>query len=163
VGIAAEDVPWPSSGPRLAAVNSFGLGGTMSCAVVEEYCAPEVVARPPAERRIPLGAGSDEALSVLATRLADAVEEDPALDLADVAWTLRTARQSYPVRCVVTVADRATFAARMAELAGDPAAAARDAEPGPWEGDAARRIHLPGTPFTRRPYWFDRQAPAAIG
>jgi 3-oxoacyl-[acyl-carrier-protein] synthase II len=163
VGIAVEDVPWSSSRLRLAAVNSFGLGGTMSCAVVEEYRAPQVTTRPPGERRIPLGAGSEEALSLLATRLADAVEEDPAPDLADLAWTLRTARRTHPIRRVGAASDGVTLAAHLRELAAEPGSPGPDAEVGSWEGDAGRRIHLPGTPFTRRPYWFDGEAAAPVG
>ena len=85
---------WPSGAtPRRAGVSSFGVGGTNAHVVLEE--APE---RQPAQ-----GARRPEQLLVLSARDADALdraagrlklhlEQDAAVDLADLAYTLQVGR-----------------------------------------------------------------------
>ncbi|MDT9684487.1 SDR family oxidoreductase [Streptomyces sp. TRM76323] len=119
---------WPAGEtPRRAGVSSFGIGGTNAHVVLEE--APLPPSRPtPAggTRLLALSARTDGALRELAGRLADALEQADAPDLADVAHTLRTGRRGYEHRYAVVAHDRATAATGLRALA-DGSAAVRPA------------------------------------
>lgn len=95
--------PWPrGSVPRRAAVSSFGLGGTNVHLVLEE--APLLVDRPvmgAAPHLLMLSARTDSALHAAATRLADALEADPGIDLGDVAHTLNVGRKVFEHRASI--------------------------------------------------------------
>jgi acyl transferase domain-containing protein len=139
---------------RLAAVSSFGLGGTNAHAVLS--------APPPAGA--PAGAGpwtlrlsarTPEDLRALAGRLGDWLAGHPGTRLADLAYTLAEGRRRFG--CTAEVTARTLPQARdalAAVAAGDRAdpAAADGSVPG---GDAGRRIPLPTYPFRRRRYWIE--------
>jgi phthiocerol/phenolphthiocerol synthesis type-I polyketide synthase E len=106
--VATEGRPWPdgaAAGPRYAAVNSLGVGGTNAHAVLQEWVeeAPRRRAGPgPAPRHLlPLSAKSEVALEAGAARLAAHLEAHPDLDLADVALTLQLGRGEMPYRRAV--------------------------------------------------------------
>jgi len=91
---------WPP-GPtaRRAGVSSFGVGGTNAHVVLEE--APE--RQPPERARRPeqvlvLSARDAEALDRAADRLKGHLEQDEAVDLADLAYTLQIGRRSFSHR-----------------------------------------------------------------
>ncbi|HEY0552880.1 MAG TPA: type I polyketide synthase, partial [Thermoanaerobaculia bacterium] len=93
--------------PRRAGVSSFGLGGTNAHLVLEE--APEPAPGDPPARPaqlLVLSARTATALDAAAARLADRLEADPALDLADVAWTLQVGRQEFEHRRIAVARDR---------------------------------------------------------
>jgi len=103
--------PWPqTSGPRRAAVNSLGVGGTNAYAVLEEA--------PPQQERAQAGdaaagphllllsAKHRKALDQAAERLADHLERRPEESLADVAFTLFEGRRHFERRRVLAVRDR---------------------------------------------------------
>ena len=114
---------WPRAAvPRRAGVSSFGVGGTNAHAVLEE--APLRAPSSPARgvQRLQLSARSAAALEAMTARLADRLEADPTLNLADVAFTLQHGRTPFAQRCAV-----------VARTAADAVAALRT------PGHAARR------------------------
>lgn len=96
-----KTTPWQADGPLRAAVNSLGVGGTNAHLVLEE--ATEV---PSAQSDSPstvlvLSARSKASLDRATTRLADHLEQNPSLNLPDVAHTLAIGRRRFPVRRAV--------------------------------------------------------------
>ncbi|MGD1866650.1 MAG: beta-ketoacyl synthase N-terminal-like domain-containing protein [Phormidesmis sp.] len=100
-------IDWPESernsdSPRRAGVSSFGMGGTNAHAILEE--APQLC--PSGESRpwqlIVLSAKTKTALATAAQKLANYLTEQlnqqPNLNLADVAYTLQIGRRAWPHR-----------------------------------------------------------------
>jgi acyl transferase domain-containing protein/acyl carrier protein len=93
---------WESNGPwlRRAGVSSFGFGGTNAHVVLEE--APEL--QPSSASRpyqlLLLSAKTESALEAAATNLAVHLRDNPALNLADVAYTLQIGRAAFNYRRV---------------------------------------------------------------
>lgn len=99
---------WPrGEKPRRAGVNSLGVGGTNAHVILEE--APLQVSGPRARTPevLPLSAKTTTALDAMCARLADRLEQDPELNLADVAHTLQQGRRMFAQRRVFVVQDRA--------------------------------------------------------
>lgn len=99
---------WPQgSTPRRAGVSSFGVGGTNVHVVLEEAPAlplQTATARlelTPQRHVLALSARNDEALGAAAGALADRLAGDPALSLADVAFTLQAGRRVFERRAAV--------------------------------------------------------------
>ncbi|MDE2150417.1 MAG: amino acid adenylation domain-containing protein, partial [Gammaproteobacteria bacterium] len=94
---------WPRNGrPRRAGVSSFGVGGTNAHVILEE--APRHAASSPATgpQLLLLSARSRSALQAMAMRLADHLDADPGINLADAAHTLQVGRSDFSHRlCVV--------------------------------------------------------------
>ena len=118
--VVTDTRTWPDgAGPRRAAVNSFGLGGTNAFVVLQEA--------PPAARPAPdrCTGGEEPAVLVLSARTPRALEQatkrlhrhlevNPEMDLADVAYTLQQGRTPFNVRCALVCADRAAAVAGLA-------------------------------------------------
>ncbi|WP_256104205.1 polyketide synthase [Streptomyces sp. ODS05-4] len=174
VAVAVDDVVWQRGDvPRLAGVNSFGLGGGICHVLLEE--APVVRE---AERRrpyvLPLSGQDEECLAELAGRLLAELDGPEPPDLAAVARSLQGGRRARERRAVVVAEDLDAFRAGLYELrAGrvpdggeDPVARAwLRGEDVDWEalwepGESRARAHLPGSPFRRRSHWFDRRPPS---
>jgi acyl transferase domain-containing protein len=109
---------WPAEDgePRMAAVSSFGIGGTNAHVVLEE--APEREPSGPAREHqlLVLSAHTATALEAAAERLAAHLEERPSLgsmDLADVAFTLRRGRRELEHRRAVVGSGRAGIVAAL--------------------------------------------------
>ncbi|HYG63315.1 MAG TPA: amino acid adenylation domain-containing protein, partial [Thermoanaerobaculia bacterium] len=123
-------IEWPTNGePRRAGVSAFGIGGTNVHAVLEE--APPVAPSGPSRswQVLLLAARTPTALERMTEALADRLESDPELSLADAAYTLRVGRRPFAHRraIVATTREEAVAALR----ARDPqrvwtAAAARE-------------------------------------
>ncbi|MER7276911.1 SDR family NAD(P)-dependent oxidoreductase [Dactylosporangium sp. NPDC000244] len=96
---------WDSDGPRLAAVNSLGMGGTNAHVIIEEP--PRPAPSDPAERGqlLVLSARTSTALHESTARLARWLREHPAANLADVAYTLQMGRRPMPHRRTVLARD----------------------------------------------------------
>ncbi|GGH23137.1 Acyl transferase domain-containing protein [Cribrihabitans marinus] len=111
---------WTShNGPRRAAVNSLGVGGTNAHAILEE--APDRGASEESDfpfHVLCLSARSRAALDGNAQALAGWLRANPDVDLADVAYTLKEGRRGFEKRRVL-VAETALEAAELLD-SGDP-------------------------------------------
>ena len=94
---------WPRGElPRRAGVSSFGVGGTNAHVIVEEAPAPVPTEAGTGPQLLQLSARTPGALAAAMSRLADHLDAHPALELADVAHTLRVGRKAFAQRaCVV--------------------------------------------------------------
>ncbi len=96
--------------PLVAGVSSFGFSGTNVHVIIEEAPAPVAPAATAAKERpqhvLSISAKSETALAELASRY-ERILEDPAANLADIAFTANTGRGKYPWRlaCAAGSAD----------------------------------------------------------
>lgn len=94
--VNTELTPWGTDAlPRRAGVSSFGVGGTNAHLVMEE-APPRSQSK--SRRRfhlLPLSAKSPDALDQMTDDLADHLDANPDIELADVAHTLQVGRQSF--------------------------------------------------------------------
>ncbi len=122
---------WPRGAqPRRAGISSFGVGGTNAHAVLEEAPLIEPSSPSSGAQLLQLSAKTRSALDAMARRLADHLDAEPTVNLADVAYTLRIGRSRFAHRlCLVAdtpeqaaAALRSQDPARRAvrELAGNP-------------------------------------------
>jgi phthiocerol/phenolphthiocerol synthesis type-I polyketide synthase E len=103
---------WPArSGPRRAAVSSFGIGGTNAHVVLQQ--APDSAPRtPPAGWQTLLLSGRDDsAVAQACERLAAQLEQEPGTVLADAALTLASGRRVFARRAAVVARDASEAAA----------------------------------------------------
>lgn len=119
--VAAERRAWPKAqGPRRAALNSLGVGGTNAFAVLEQ--APPAAARTDAESALPmtllLSARTPEALRQRAAELAAYLRQQ-APALCDVAYTLREGRVAMGQRLALSARNAFEAADQLAALAAD--------------------------------------------
>ncbi|MBF9029167.1 amino acid adenylation domain-containing protein [Rhodobacterales bacterium HKCCE3408] len=111
--VVAEGRDWISDGPRRAAVNSLGVGGTNAHVVVEE--APAVAATPEdgAWRLFPFSAASTAALEGVGAQWQDFLADPEAPAPADIAATLRHGRRIFPERMAVAARTREELSAAL--------------------------------------------------
>ncbi len=146
IELLAESRTWERNGrPRRAAVSSFGVSGTNAHVILEE--APEQHEDAPVDRGsdkpaerivggpapLVLSARSEPALREAAARLVAHMQSDPAVDPADVAYSLATTRHAFEHRGVALGGNRGQLMAALAALAaGEPSegAVAARARPG---------------------------------
>lgn len=91
--------PWSNNGtPRRAGVSSFGIGGTNAHVILEEapIVDPSSSSRP--WQLLVLSAKSPTALEQATANLVAHIQENPDLQLADVAHTLQVGRQAFNYR-----------------------------------------------------------------
>ncbi|MCX5209941.1 type I polyketide synthase [Kitasatospora sp. NBC_00240] len=125
VRLLTEARPWPEGeGPRRVGVSAFGASGTNAHVVIEQAPAAEELEQAPAPapaallpRPWVLSARTPEALREQAARLAARVRADEELGLADVGFTLVTARARLDERTVVVAEDRAGYLAGLDTVA----------------------------------------------
>ncbi len=132
--VNTELAQWPApaaGGPHRAGVSAFGIGGTNAHLVLEE--APPLPETSPSRpwQLLLLSAKSATALDAMAQRLARHLGEHPELDLADVAFTLRTGRKAFAHRRTVVAKDPPAAAAA---LRGEPSPGAVAARSGTSDG-----------------------------
>jgi anti-anti-sigma factor len=108
--------PWEQDGgPRRAAVNSLGIGGTNAHVILEEIKGSGVFSRPSrpiANKRLPtpyycllpLSAKTPAALKELAGRYVDCLSEHSDDDLDDVCFTAGAGRGHHPHRLAISAA-----------------------------------------------------------
>ncbi|MBL1083589.1 type I polyketide synthase [Streptomyces actinomycinicus] len=111
--------PWPRGAtPRRAGVSAFAVGGTNAHLVLQEAPAPRA-AEPHARDRqlLVLSARNGKALADAARNLADRLDRQDDLDLADVAHTLQVGRREFPLRRHLVCRDRAEATAALRALA----------------------------------------------
>lgn len=124
--------PWAPAGKRVAAVNSFGFGGTNACAILEELPAPRIrVEKRPAAadntKIIPLSAASETALRTSAAAMAAVLKDSGSPDLRDVAGTLALRRGNLPHRIAIIESSADAVADALAEFGRTGAEPASDA------------------------------------
>lgn len=139
--IPTEPTPLPAAGAsRLAAVSSFGFGGTNAHAVLE---GPPGAAEPGGDgstngspRRapvpkhlLPLSARSEGALAELAARYADRLEGTGADETAAVCAAAALRRTHHPQRACTTAADPEGLVAALRDVAATPPSARRTGDP----------------------------------
>ena len=110
--VAADPIKWPrkSGSPRIAGVNGLGMGGTNVHLVVAEP--PPHPMRRPMERRwqvLPVSGRTEKAAAEYCAAMADHLAAQPAVDIADVSFTLQVGRAHHAHRRVV-LADTARSA-----------------------------------------------------
>ena len=124
---SGELLPWPGDDgmPRRAGVSSFGVGGTNAHVVMEQPPTLPATQRVDAPQLLVLSARTPEALSEAMARLADHLESEPDINLADVAWTLAVGRKAFAHRIAIAAENSVDAAARLrsAELASAAAKA----------------------------------------
>ncbi|HVQ28283.1 MAG TPA: acyltransferase domain-containing protein, partial [Vicinamibacteria bacterium] len=144
--VARERASWPEGAtPRRAGVSSFGVGGTNAHVVVEEP--PLLPATGPSRphQLLVVSARTSAALDRATARLADHLERNPELPLADVAYTLQAGRKAFAQRRCVVAADPAEA---VAALRGTPPPASRQALPRPasvaflFPGQGSQYVHM---------------------
>ncbi len=92
--------------PRRAAINSLGVGGTNAFVIVEEPPErPEASEHQRSNHLITLSAKNRKSLDAAGQRLAEHLQANPELNLADVAFTLFNGRESFEHRRVLACAD----------------------------------------------------------
>ncbi len=123
VDLVTENTPWPVTGhPRRAAVSSFGVSGTNAHTILEQ--APDDEPATVTGRRGPLpvplvlSARSAQALREQADLLDRHLAENPDVRLADVGYTLATARAHLEHRAVVPDGDRDAVRAALRSVTG---------------------------------------------
>ncbi|MET3130770.1 acyl transferase domain-containing protein [Oxalobacteraceae bacterium GrIS 1.11] len=100
-------------GPLRALINSFGVGGTNACAILQE---PPVVARQKNGRvanLLLLSAKTDGALDTLTSNFKQYVAGQAGLDLNDAAFTLQVGRRHFKHRRFIAYQDRADLLAKL--------------------------------------------------
>ncbi len=111
--------PWPETrGPRRAAVNSLGVGGTNAHAILEQAPIREKTRDRPQSNGphfLVLSAKTSNALVAASQRLADYLVDAPQTPLQDVAATLLHGRTHFVHRRVVAAPDRAKAIANLRE------------------------------------------------
>ncbi|QNP68570.1 amino acid adenylation domain-containing protein [Streptomyces roseirectus] len=75
--VPAKATPWPEGRARVAAVSSFGIGGTNAHVVVEQDTAPAPATAPEIPGCLVLSASSTDALTADAARIADYLDQHP--------------------------------------------------------------------------------------
>ncbi|MFI6452828.1 type I polyketide synthase [Streptosporangium amethystogenes] len=124
--LLTEATSWPEHGRRLAAVSSFGIGGTNAHMVLEEPPPPSPHSPGRREHEVlPLSAREDEALLELAARLREHLATHPEAELRDVAATLQSGRTPQRRRATVACTDIDSAIAALAAVRS-PTADARD-------------------------------------
>jgi acyl transferase domain-containing protein/acyl carrier protein len=133
VRLLTEPVPWPAGDrPRRAGVSGFGMSGTNAHIIVEESPADDQ-ARPAPEPTVPVlegvlawpvSARTGAALAAQAARLAAFVAAQPAVDPADVGWSLAAGRSVFDHRAVILAGNQAELTDGLAAVATGRTAAA---------------------------------------
>jgi phthiocerol/phenolphthiocerol synthesis type-I polyketide synthase E len=108
--VCTRTEPWPDRGVAMAAVSSFGVGGTNAHLVMSAAPRRATTAGLPGPRILPVSAASPDALARLRADLADRLAEGPALP--SVARTL-TDRRAHSHRTAVVADDPADAAAAL--------------------------------------------------
>ncbi|MEJ6391564.1 non-ribosomal peptide synthetase/type I polyketide synthase [Gymnodinialimonas ulvae] len=113
--VVSDTRPWDSAGPRRAAINSLGVGGTNAHVVVQEAPARSVPHAPTSEgwRLYPFSARTHDALERTAEKWAGFLADPDAPAGADIAFTLREGRRKFPERMAVAADSHAALSEGM--------------------------------------------------
>lgn len=103
--LSGEAVEWPGDAVRRAGVSSLGVGGTNAHVILEEAPTPQASEPSAPEQVLCLSGVSIAAVDASVQRLAARLEQDPKIELADVAHTLAVGRRHMKHRRVMTITD----------------------------------------------------------
>jgi acyl transferase domain-containing protein/acyl carrier protein len=102
--VAGKLIPWRTDGhPRRAGVSSFGIGGTNAHVVLEQAPAPAPSGPSRPWQLLAVSARGGAAAEQAVARLADHLQSDADVPLADVAFTLREGRRAFAHRRIAIV------------------------------------------------------------
>jgi acyl transferase domain-containing protein/acyl carrier protein/NADP-dependent 3-hydroxy acid dehydrogenase YdfG len=138
--LVAKRTPWPSGGePRRAGVSSYGVGGTIAHAIIEEPPAAErrAVSRATGPAVYPVSSMSEAGMRAMAGAVADWLAENPLAALDGVGHTLAERRSHLSQRGAVVAGSAPELAAGLQALAeGRPAPGVTSARTGNGTSDA---------------------------
>lgn len=99
--------PWPrqENKPRIAALSSFGVGGTNAHAILAEAPLAQPGSSSRANHLLVLSARTESALNSSVQRLVNHLTEHPTCNLADVTHTLQRGRKRFSHRLSLSVKD----------------------------------------------------------
>ena len=113
--INTETIDWPLAGPRRAAINSLGIGGTNAHVILEQ--APALPERDLGNDRpahlLLLSARNPDALRKLAMRYRDHLHAHPEQPLADICFTANVGRKTFSHKLAVHADSSATLIAKL--------------------------------------------------
>ncbi|WP_299491653.1 type I polyketide synthase [uncultured Shewanella sp.] len=101
--------------PLRALINSFGVGGTNACVIVEEAPIQRLSDQAKGHYILPLSAKSREALEEMKGNLEQYLEVNPEVNLADVAYTLQVGREQFNFSSFVVANDKASFKEKVSQ------------------------------------------------
>lgn len=129
--VSGELRPFPQRNgqPRRAAVNSLGVGGTNAHVVLEESPAVEPSSDSRPWQLLTLSAKTPTALNKMSQRLADFLQNNPALPLADIAYTLQQGRQAMAYRRTTAVDSHQTAITHLSQPLSAPPTAVSETPP----------------------------------
>jgi 3-oxoacyl-[acyl-carrier-protein] synthase II len=180
MAIADRPQPWDrrAGRPRLAGVNSFGVGGSNAHLLLEEGPAsqPGGDTAPgdpaPGDRcpvQVPLSAATHDALAALAQRLADHLAQVPAESFPMITATLRDGRARLAEQRIITADGVDTLREALRAVAKDMEHPLVTVPEDGRAGSPADRGHRPVPmtslvpyPFQRRSYWFSPSPPPPV-
>lgn len=118
---------WNTEGgaKRIAAVSSFGIGGTNAHLIMEQAPPQESTNSGTRLRLIVLSAKTQAALGRSAAQLQQFLQRHPETDLDDVAFTLQEGRRAFEVRAAIACHDLAGLQEKLQQLAAQPPKAAK--------------------------------------
>lgn len=117
--VSPQLLPWQrGQTPRRASVNSLGMGGTNAHVILEE--APEARAISPAHpwQLLILSAKTESALQAATRNLQHYLQEQPEVNLTDVAFTLQRGRSAFEYRRALVCRDGAEAVALLGTESG---------------------------------------------
>lgn len=167
--------PWarPERGARLAALSSFGAGGSNAHLIVEEYVAPQPVPVAAFPGVYPVSARDPERLHEAVRRLRATVAGLDEAAMPGVARTLQDGREAFEERLAVVAPDRAGLLRALDDVVGgrtDGAGihrgrASRTAPPctDASDPDAVALAWVAGAAVSWRGLWGDTPLPPRIG
>ncbi|RRS06556.1 amino acid adenylation domain-containing protein [Pseudoalteromonas sp. J010] len=117
-----KPLTWDESDePRRAALSAFGIGGTNTHAILEEYCMAEQAHHSDsgAGYIITLSARRKDVLNEYAQQLLHFVNSEDALSLASLAFTLQTGRKAFEHRLALVVENQAQLVEAISDFLAD--------------------------------------------
>ncbi|SET65056.1 thioester reductase domain-containing protein [Pseudomonas sp. NFR09] len=164
---------WPQGKSAIAGVSSYSMTGTNCHVVVQAPPSRKPVPCEPGEVQLCLQAASPEQLRHYALNLADWLQTQPRVELADVAYTLATGRANQPYRWTIRASEPAEVL-RLLRAAANPGSAHEQPGDHKWlvyatveSGQlpklptrlSGRRVHLPAPPLNLERHWLDPHSP----
>ncbi|KAL9121258.1 MAG: hypothetical protein Q9187_002183 [Circinaria calcarea] len=116
--IATTAKQWPEvakGSPRRASVNSFGFGGTNAHAIIENFVFPETRGPHCITPFTPFtfSAASDQALQAMLVAYSAHIQDNPALNLRNLSYTLHARRSVLPVRAAFSAISSKELASKI--------------------------------------------------